>query len=276
MFPNFRLYRIVGADHIDHITELEKEIEKASDTFVELHIIINPLYKILLNKNYPFDKETEKSIPHKFIGGNKESQSVGKHDIYGYLANNEIKEITDWIVETRINTLDGFILMYDSLSDDVREGLYNEDLYPVPLSAEVIFFLYVKPMTAFYFDALENKNSVVLCGNSIEYYEMFDYEDFDFYIDTVVYVYHHISYATSEIVGYENLVLFFKYKKEIDRKMHLEGFTMSDMDLVYYLRKCMAIDILLNTDIIKELLEKQQEFYNGLEMLRKNKFKFLN
>ena len=274
MDTTFRLYRIKGAEHIDHIDDLETELEKASEYYVELHDIISALGNIVLNKNYPLDKETQKSIPHKFVCGNSEMQPVGEHYIYGYVNSNEVKEIADWIIETKINTFEGFSLMYDNISENVKVNLYNRNYYSVDLSAEVIFYLYVKPMTEFYFDAVENNNSVVLLTDKIKNIDKFNYEDFEFFIDPVVYVSRHISFATAKILEYKIIEEFFKYKKEIDRKMFIERFSMTESELITYLKNCMNND-LLSIDIIKELINEQQEFYNGLVKLRNNKFSFM-
>ena len=129
MLPSFRLYRILGAEHIYHIAELEKELDKASENYVELHMIVNPLDKILVNKNYPFDEETNKSIPNKFVSGTKESQTIGSYVIYGFLSISEVKEVVDWIKYTELNTFKGFETIYDNLDDEVKENLYNNNMF---------------------------------------------------------------------------------------------------------------------------------------------------
>ena len=225
----FRLYRIKGAEHIDHIEELEKELEIASEYYVDLHDFYQ-IDKIVTNK-VDFDKEVEKSIPFKFIYGNLEVQQVGKHYINGYLPSTEIKSIVDWIKELRINTLEGFYLMYDNLPDDVKDLLRNQSAI---LSPEVIYYLYIKPMTEFYFDALKNNNSVILSGNRIEDNDRFYYEALGLYIDPAAFVYSRISADTKKLLGYDNVVHLLNFKKEIDIKMYLDGSCMTDMELIYY------------------------------------------
>ena len=114
---------------------------------------------IFLNTQDPYsDRNT---IPYKMLYGIQTELSVSVGEVGGFLPSSEVVEITKWIKQHKIETFDGFSKMYNALSPEVKQLLYD-----MGTDDEVSLFNgYVRPFVVLYFTSLENENSIVFIGS---------------------------------------------------------------------------------------------------------------
>lgn len=155
---SINLYRLSKAEKLDDIKDLENQIEKTSDTKVDLYKITSDLAVIFLNSTDPYSNPN--TIPYKMLFGKHAEKSVSVGEVGGFLASSEIPEITKWIKTNRIETFDGFSKIYDNLSAEVKKEL--EEMGSEEKAS--LFNGYVRPLVVLYFTALENQNSVLFIG----------------------------------------------------------------------------------------------------------------
>ena len=154
---SINLYRLRASENISELNNLESEIESAKDSKVDLYKMTQDLAVIFLNTVDPFSNIS--TIPYKMLFGNPVTATADWRVIGGFIPSSEIKMITGWISENNLNSFEGFTEMYNDLSAEVKNELYE---IGSPDAAE-LYNGYVKPMTDFYFAADTENNSVVVC-----------------------------------------------------------------------------------------------------------------
>lgn len=154
---SINLYRVGKAEKFEALTDLELQILKTKDTHVDLYKVSEDLAMIFLNSTDPYDDTN--SIPYKMLYGNHCEKSISIGEVGGFLSNNEVPEIVQWIKNNKVETYDGFSMLHDNLSKEVKQDLEIGSDENV-----IIFNAYVRPLVVLYFRALENQNSVVFVG----------------------------------------------------------------------------------------------------------------
>ena len=149
------LYRVGTANNIQELSNLEKHIDKAN--CVNLYKITEDLAIIFMDTNDPYSNMG--ALPYKMLFGNVVKKQAGDLMINGFIPTEEVARICAWIRKTRIDNFDGFSEMYDKLSKDSKQQL--EDIGADDKKS--LFTGYVEPLTEFYFAALREKNSIVIC-----------------------------------------------------------------------------------------------------------------
>jgi hypothetical protein len=150
------LYRVGKADKIEELSNLDRQMDKSRS--VDLYKITQDLGIIFMNTANPY-RNTD-ALPYKMLFGNYVEKQVGDKTINGFVPVSEVAAICDWIKKHRIDTFQGFERMYDSLSEEAKLEL--EDIGAD--GKKPLFDGYVQPLTQFYFAALKEKNSIVICG----------------------------------------------------------------------------------------------------------------
>ena len=152
------LYRTGKADKIDDLSNLEKQMDKSKS--VNLYKITEDLGIIFMNTANPYS-DTE-ALPYKILFGNYVEKEIGHRVINGFVSTTEVVTICDWIKKHNIDSYKGFATMFDNLSEEAKQAL--EDIGVGADDKKGLFDGYVQPLTQFYFLALKDKNSIVLCG----------------------------------------------------------------------------------------------------------------
>ncbi|HEX8332562.1 MAG TPA: hypothetical protein VF622_08060 [Segetibacter sp.] len=150
------LYRVGKAEKVDDLSNLEKQMDKLKS--VNLYKITEDLGLIFLNTADPYGNE--QTLPYKMLFGTYVSKTIGDRVVNGFISTTEVVKICDWIKKNKIESFEGFSKIYDKLSIDTKQALIDigsED-------KKALFDGYVKPLTEFYFEALKDKNSIVICG----------------------------------------------------------------------------------------------------------------
>ena len=150
------LYRVNTVEHVADLVDIPKQMDGTKS--VDLYKITHDLGIIFLNTTDPYEDET--AIPFKMLLGNYVDIETDRGVINGFIPTSEVAIICNWIKDHQINTFEGFSKMYDGTSDEVKEEL--DDIGADDKAG--LFEGYVKPLTDFYFDALTDKNAVVICG----------------------------------------------------------------------------------------------------------------
>ena len=150
------LYRADKADKIDDLSDLEKQMDKSKS--VNLYKITQDLGIIFMNTTDPYGNETE--MGYKILMGNFVGKQVGDRVINGFVSTAEVSVICEWIKNNNLDNYEGFEKMYDNLSNEARQEL--EDIGAD--GKEGLYKGYVQPLTQFYFSALKDQNSIVICG----------------------------------------------------------------------------------------------------------------
>ena len=152
------LYRAAKADKIDDLSDLEKQMDKSKS--VNLYKITEDLGIIFMNTANPYSDTT--ALPYKILFGNYVEKEIDYRVINGFLSTKEVVTICDWIKKHNIDIYEGFETMFDNLSNEVKQAL--EDIGVGADEKKGLFEAYVQPLTQFYFSALKDKNSILLCG----------------------------------------------------------------------------------------------------------------
>ena len=152
------LYRVDKADKIDDLSNLEKQMDKSKS--VNLYKITEDLGIIFMNTANPYS-DTE-ALPYKILFGNYVEKEIDYRIINGFVSTTEVVTICDWIKKQNIDNYEGFETMFDNLSGEAKQAL--EDIGICADNMKGLFDGYVQPLTQFYFSALKDKNSIVLCG----------------------------------------------------------------------------------------------------------------
>jgi len=150
------LYRVGKADKIDGLSNLEKQVDKSKS--VNLYKITQDLGIIFMNTTDPYSDTG--ALPYKMLFGTFVEQQVGDRVINGFVSTSEVATVCDWIKTHKIDNFEGFSKMYDSLSKEAKQEL--EDIGADDKRG--LFNGYVQPLTQFYFAALKDNNSIVICG----------------------------------------------------------------------------------------------------------------
>jgi hypothetical protein len=152
------LYRADKADKIDDLSDLEKQMDKSKS--VNLYKIKEDLGIIFMNTANPYSDTT--ALPYKILFGNYVEKEIDYRVINGFLSTKEVVTICDWIKKHNIDIYEGFETMFDNLSKEAKQAL--EDIGVGADEKKGLFEAYVQPLTQFYFSALKDKNSILLCG----------------------------------------------------------------------------------------------------------------
>lgn len=155
---SINLYRVSPAEKIEDLKTIDLELEKSSEAKVNLYKMTEDLALIFLDEPDPF--RDLKTIPYKMLFGNGNQQVPGHPEIGGFIPSSEVRAITEWIGQNKMTDFEGFSKKYDSLSDEVRAQL-EEIGSP---GKEELYQGYAAPLINFYFAALKENNSVVICG----------------------------------------------------------------------------------------------------------------
>ena len=155
---SINLYRLGKAENILEIKNLETEIEASKSSKVDLYKMTQDLAVIFLNTVNPFDDM--KTIPYKMLFGNAVNQTAGWRTIGGFIPSSEINPIVEWITANKVNSVEEFTEMYNGLSGEVKNELYEIGSPDV----NELYNGYIKPLMNFYFAAKEGDNSVVVIG----------------------------------------------------------------------------------------------------------------
>ena len=152
------LYIADKADKIDDLSDLEKQMDKSKS--VNLYKITEDLGIIFMNTSNPYSDTT--ALPYKILFGNYVEKEIDYRVINGFLSTKEVVTICDWIKKHNIDIYEGFETMFDNLSKEAKQAL--EDIGVGADEKKGLFEAYVQPLTQFYFSALKDKNSILLCG----------------------------------------------------------------------------------------------------------------
>jgi len=152
------LYRADKADKIDDLSNLEKQMDKSKS--VNLYKITEDLGIIFMNTANPYSDTA--ALPYKILFGNYVEKEIVYRVINGFLSTTEVVTICDWIKKHNIDSYEGFETMFDNLSKEAKQAL--EDIGVSADEKKGLFDAYVQPLTQFYFSALKDKNSILLCG----------------------------------------------------------------------------------------------------------------
>jgi hypothetical protein len=152
-------YRLEGKEKITDYSDLNKEIEKAKDTEVDLDKMHSD-FAIILTKSIEFE-DSEEEIAFKLIFGNMVTSEIYTDSglINSFISPAEVKEIHGWIKQNKLNTKRGFYAYYDTLDEEIQEELESLD---TPDKEEL--FEIFKDMVDMYNLAAKNGNSIVTCA----------------------------------------------------------------------------------------------------------------
>ena len=152
------LYRADKADKIDDLSNLEKQMDKSKS--VNLYKITEDLGIIFMNTANPYSDTA--ALPYKMLFGNYVEKQVDVRVINGFVSTTEVVSICDWIKKHNIDSYESFTAMFDNLSNEAKQAL--EDIGVGADDKNGLFDGYVQSLTQFYFSALKDKNSIVICG----------------------------------------------------------------------------------------------------------------
>ena len=152
------LYRADKADEIDDLSNLEEQMDKSKS--VNLYKITEDMGIIFMNTANPYSDTT--ALPYKMLFGNYVEMQVDTRIINGFVSTTEVVTICDWIKNHDIDNFEGFAAMFDNLSKEAKQAL--EDIGVGADDMKGLFQGYVQSLTQFYFSALKEKNSIVICG----------------------------------------------------------------------------------------------------------------
>ena len=98
---------------------------------------------------------------------------------------------------------------------------------------------------------------------------------FEYFSDPVEFVWNFISKELDEKLDYDDLELFFNLEHDYMKqtKLIIDGVVMvgdeCEEELIYYIQKNISETLILSTDEVKQLLWLEQEYYMGVEELKK-------
>lgn len=150
------LYRVEKAAQVEDLSGLEKQMDKSKS--VNLYKITQDLGIIFMNTADPYADTT--ALPYKMLFGNYVERQVGDRMINGFVSTTEVATICNWIRNHKMDSFEGFSKMYDRLSPEAKKEL--EDIGAD--DKKHLFDGYAHPLTQFYFAALKDNNSIVICG----------------------------------------------------------------------------------------------------------------
>jgi hypothetical protein len=150
------LYRVGKANKVDDLSNLEKQLDKSKS--VNLYKITQDLGVIFMNTADPYSDTA--ALPYKMLFGTFVEKQAGDRVVNGFVSTSEVAIICNWIKNNKIDSFEGFSRMYDSLSKEAKQEL--EDIGAD--DKKNLFSGYVEPLTKFYFAALKDTNSIVICG----------------------------------------------------------------------------------------------------------------
>jgi hypothetical protein len=154
------LYRVGKADKIGELSNLNMEMSKSKS--INLYKITQDLGIIFMNTSDPYS-DTH-ALPYKMLYGTFVEKQVGDRIINGFIPTAEVATICDWIKKNKIESFEGFSKLYDNLSKETKQEL--EDIGAEDKKA--LFNGYDQSLTQFYFAALKDKNSIVICGDKLQ------------------------------------------------------------------------------------------------------------
>lgn len=149
-------YRVGKADKIDDLSNLEKQIDKSKS--VNLYKVTQDLGIILMNTADPYSDTN--TLPYKMLFGNFVEKQVGDRVINGFVSTMEVSTICEWIKKHRVDSYDGFSKLYNNLSKEAKQELNDIGAD----DKKSLFNGYVQPLVHFYFSALKESNSIIICG----------------------------------------------------------------------------------------------------------------
>lgn len=152
------LYRADKADKIDDLSDLEKQMDKSKS--VNLYKNTEDLGIVFMNSANPYSDTA--ALSYKILFGNYVEKEIDYRVINGFVSTTEVVTICDWIKKHNIDNYEGFETMFDNLSKEAKQAL--EDIGVGADDKKGLFDGYVQPLTQFYFSALKDKNSIVICG----------------------------------------------------------------------------------------------------------------
>jgi hypothetical protein len=152
------LYRVDKADEIDDLSNLEEQMDKSKS--VNLYKITEDIGIIFMNTANPYSDTT--ALPYKMLFGTYVEKQVDTRVINGFVSTTEVGIICDWIKKHNIDNYEGFATMFDNLSKEAKRAL--EDIGVGDDDKKSLFQGYIHSLTQFYFSALKDKNSIVICG----------------------------------------------------------------------------------------------------------------
>ncbi len=152
------LYRVDKADEIGDLFNLEKQMDKSKS--VNLYKTTEDMGIIFMNTANPYSDTA--ALPYKMLFGTFVEMQVDVRAINGFVSTTEVVTICEWIKKHNIDSYDGFATMFDNLSAKAKQAL--EDIGTGADEMKGLFDGYVHPLTQFYFSALKEKNSIVICG----------------------------------------------------------------------------------------------------------------
>lgn len=155
---SIKYYRISKAENAKDLVDLEKEIEAAKDTVLDLYQMTLDLGIIFLNTADPY--EDTNAIGYKILFGNYIREVTGDYVCNGFIPTSEIPLINQWIKEKQLESLEGFRKLFDNISDEAKEELIAAD----SPSVEDLYSGYVVQLVKFYDAAQKENNSVIIRG----------------------------------------------------------------------------------------------------------------
>ena len=150
------LYRVNKADKIEDLFNLEKQMNKSKS--INLYKSTEDLSIIFMNTAEPYSHT--KDLPYQMLYGNYVEKQIDERVINGFVSTHQVISICEWIKKNKVESFEGFSRMYDNLSKEAKQAL--EDIGADDKKG--LFEGYVKPLTEFYFAALNDNNSIVICG----------------------------------------------------------------------------------------------------------------
>ena len=150
------LYRVATANEFEELKNLTSQIDPSKS--VNLYQVTQDLGIIFMNTANPY--RNTMTVQYRMLYGKYLDEKAGNRIINGFVSSKEIISICEWIRNTKVDTYDGFSQMYDNLSKDALQEL-------IEIGAddkESLFSAYIQPLTLFYLSALEEKNSIIICG----------------------------------------------------------------------------------------------------------------
>jgi hypothetical protein len=154
------LYSLPKADSIEAFKDLDAELKSIKQKFLCIDQAGEDLAIIFTNESEPFFATN--SIPYKMLYGRKcEKESNVVSLIAGFLSTKEVVEVERWIKEKKLETFEGFELMYRKLSDSSLERLKEIGSE----NTTKLYNSYVEPLVEFYLNARRNNSSVLFVGS---------------------------------------------------------------------------------------------------------------
>ena len=127
-------------------------------------IIDDNLIKLLTkDKESPYDYDINRPEFLPFIGSSHFEFSLLDEGGYGILRLVEVEKISDFIIDLKVTTKEGFDKYYSDLPEDLKDDLYME-LFEEETEEDALFE-YLEPFVNFYLDSQKNKSWVLLYIN---------------------------------------------------------------------------------------------------------------